>query len=248
MIFDPELLHEVSRDIYFWIRPDPINNPRVETIPLDQLSYRVYKCDLSPAPTLFLGHGCNGTDWVRDGPYVRSANSWGYNVVIPDSWGPRGIRECCKGREPWYRPMQRKREFYDIARIIKQETWHRGPLAYLGWSHGGSLGLCIAGDKQKLFDAVVSYYPNGKLHMVPKRQMLIPTMIHQGQKDCWTPLSLCDDIQGEHLIRLIYPDAGHCFDVAKPSRERFEEWLEHDPLANEQAREHTRKFLQRYLG
>lgn len=247
MMFDPEILHEVSRDIYFWIRPDPINNPRVNEIPLDQLSYRVYKCAVSPAPTLFLGHGCNGTDWARESSYVQSANAWGFNIVIPDSWGPRGIRECCKGRKPWYRPGQRKKEFYDIARIVKKQDWHQGKIGYIGWSHGGSLALCIAGDWQRLFSAVVAYYPNGKPYMVPKREMLIPTMMHQGEGDRWTPINFCDDIHGKDLIRLTYPNAGHCFDVNKSPRERFEEWLEYDQAADETAREHTRKFLLQHL-
>lgn len=247
-LIDNEFLREVSRDVYFWIRPDPAEDRRIEHIPHEHLSYRVYKCADIPAPTLFLGHGCNGTDWMRDGPYVQDANAWGYNVVIVDSWGPRGIRECCKGRKPWYQPMQRRHEFYNVARLIKSQPWHRGKIGYLGWSHGGSLALCIAGDNQDTFAAAVAYYPNGNPYMVPNRKMLIPTLIHQGDSDTWTPVKLCDDIQGDNLTRLIHPGAGHCFDTNKIGRYRFEEWLIYHEESDKRARAATKTFLQQHLN
>lgn len=242
-----ERIYELLRDIKYWVITDPIKRPKVEVIPDDRLHYWCYPTkDQTPKPTLFLGHGCNGTDWTRDKTYVKLAHELGFNAVIVDSWGPRGIRECCKGRKPWYTPDQRRSEFYRVAELIKQQPWHQGKFGYIGGSHGGSLALCIASDHQTTFSAVVAYYPNCKKYMVPRRRMLTPTLIHMGDADTWTPMDLGDDLQGS-FTKIVHPGAGHCFDVNKKPREQFDEYLEYNAEADTLARKTTKEFLQEHL-
>lgn len=218
---------------------------RVDVISEDRLSYQVYRAPGGPAPTVFMGHGCSGISGQQVA-YARLLNSWGYNAVAVDSWGPRGISHTCKGTKPWYSPSDRMPEFLAIARRIKQEPWHKGGFGYVGWSHGGSLGLNLAYQNDSPFAAVVSYYPNCAPYMVPNRAVRTKTLVHLGGRDKWTPYKNCDDIGGI-TERMLHPNATHAFDIPAETRDRFGETLEYDAVADVQAREAMRKFFLEHL-
>lgn len=222
------------------------SEPRVDVIPEDRLSYQVFRAPGGPAPTVLMGHGCSGLVNHQITNYARMLNSWGYNAVAVDSWGPRGISHTCKGNKPWYSPSDRIPEFLAIARRIKQEPWHRGGFGYVGWSHGGSLGLNLAHQKDLKFAAVVSYYPNCAPYMVPNRSVRTNTLVNLGGRDKWTPPKNCDDIKGI-TERVLHPNATHAFDMQAETRERFGEILEYDPVADRDAQEAMRRFFAEYL-
>lgn len=210
------------------------------------LHYTVYSVG-RPVPTVMLGHGCGGI--VRDHmeTHAKDLNSWGFNAVIVDSWAPRGVKSTCKGAQPWYGPQDRMVEFYAISERIQRESWHSGKIGYVGFSHGGSLGLNLAADGRANFAAIVSYYPNCSAKMAPaSRQLKITTLMHLGGRDSWTPMKECDDIQGP-ARRLVHPNATHAFDINRPPRVAHGENLEYDAEATARAREATREFLTQHL-
>jgi predicted alpha/beta-fold hydrolase len=96
-----------------------------------------------PAPTIIVAHPSDG---VNLGPgynrYVKFwgsvLKSWGYNVVVPDSFTPRGY----KNREVMYNARlvnyyQRAEDLEQVAAWIKQQPWHSGKIGAIGFSHGG---------------------------------------------------------------------------------------------------------------
>lgn len=221
--------------------PTSANSPLVK-IPEGKLVYEVYKAG-KPAPTIMLGHGCDGVKKYHLDEYVSRVLSWGYNAIVVDSWTPREVSGTCKGQKPWYSPSDRIDEFYRIADIVSKESWHRGSFGYIGFSHGGSLGLNLAGDaRPNTFTAIVSYYPNCAEYMVPRRQAKLNILVHFGGRDSWTPYEKCNDITGI-TDREFHPNATHSFDVNTSNRVFLGENLEHDPLATVRAFDRTRKFL-----
>lgn len=214
--------------------------------PENMLKYDVFLTDKGPAPTIMLGHGCSGPVKVKEVDYTAALNSWGYNVVIVDSWGPRGIKTTCKGTQPWYSPEDRMPEFLTIAKRIQKEPWHSGKIGYVGWSHGGSLGLNLANLKNSPFAAVVSYYPNCAYRMVPRREVVTKILLQLGEADTWTPPKECNDIKGP-VERAYYANAGHSFDVKIKSRVAFGEKLEYNYTADTQAKIALKRFLDEHL-
>ena len=74
----------------------------------------------------------------------------------------------------------------------------------------------------------------------------LPTMLHLGTADNWTPLKNCDDIQGV-TQRVVHEGATHAFDIKGPRREYLGEILEYNDKANKEARRATKQFLDRFL-
>lgn len=222
--------------------------PRVDFIPEDRLSYTVHKANPwsgRPAPTVMVGHGCSGIVDIQTRDWAQDLNRWGYNVVVVDSWGPRGVRSVCKMQQPYYTPSDRMLEFYNIAERVKSAPWHTGKLGYIGFSHGGSLGLALAGEGI-VFDAVVSYYPGCGPYAFRHRAMRIPTLMHVSNGDTWTPAYQCDTVNGP-VQRVVHQDATHAWDIRAPDRVYMGEPLRYNSRADSISREATRKFLESNL-
>lgn len=228
------------------VDPATLSGPveRVEVIPAEKLRYEFFHNN-RPAPTVMLGHGCAGIVGIQTKDYVNDLLRWGFNVVVVDSWTPRGIRTVCKESLPYYHPPSRMREFYDIAEIVKKNPYHSGKFGYIGWSHGGSLGLSLAG-KGQVFNAVVSYYPGCGPRAMPSRSMRVPTLMHLAEKDTWTPIKYCDNIDG-NVIKMVHPNSVHAFDIRAPYRVYKGEVLEYNERADRLAREATHRFLKEFL-
>ena len=221
---------------------------RVDVIPDERLSYTVHRANPwsgKPAATVMVGHGCAGLVQVQTQDFVQDLNRWGYNVVVVDSWGPRGIRAVCKGQRPYYHPPERMSEFYAIADRIKNTDWHNGRLGYIGFSHGGSLGLALAG-QGRVFDAVVSYYPGCGPNAFGTRVMQVPTQMHISYGDTWTPASQCEAVTG-NVEKVVHPDATHAWDVRGPDRFYMGEPLRYHAQADRVSRDATRRFFESKL-
>ena len=200
---------------------------------------------LANAPTVFLGHGCSGIVPSHTKDYVDDFSMSGYNVVVIDSLTPRGLKSVCKNLAPGFRPYHRMAEFFEVLEMISKEPWHSGKAGYVGFSNGGALGLNLSGEGRG-FVAVVSYYPNCGRAAVPNRQLKLPTLVHLGTADNWTPLKFCDDIQGISQ-RMIHEGATHAFDIRSPRRDFMGEILEYSEGANKTARVATKVFLDKAL-
>jgi len=218
---------------------------RVDVIPEEQLSYTIYKANPwsgRPASTVMVGHGCSGIIPIQTQDFVQNLTSWGHNVVVVDSWGPRGIKSVCKMTQPYYSAEDRVSEFYAIANRIKHESWHNGRLGYIGFSHGGSLGLALAG-RGRVFDAIVSYYPHCGTNAFRTRQMQIPTQMHVSYGDTWTPAQWCESITG-NVEKVVYKDATHAWDIRAPDRIYMGELLRYHAQADRESKDATRRFFE----
>lgn len=218
-----------------------------DPIPEDRLSYSVYKANPfsgKPAPTVMLAHGCNGIVRVQTNDWVQDLNRWGYNAVVVDSLGPRGIDHFCKNQIP-LRATDRMSEFYAVAKRIQNQSWHNGRLGLIGFSHGGSVGLALSAQGQT-FDAIVAYYPNCGRQQFVDRALKIKTQVHVSHGDTWTPIAHCANLTGV-TESIVHQTATHSWDVRAPDRVVVGEFLRYDADAARISATATRRFFEENL-
>ena len=144
-----------------------------------------------PFPGIVLAHPCSGVS-----PHTEigaSAASWGYVVVAPDLFGPRGEKSVC-GRGNVVSGSMRVPDVAGAIDFLNAQPFVRkGDIGLIGHSHGGwtavravqgNYGLAARGLK-----AAVAYYPS----CVPSldRDVAVPLLILIGDKDDWTPAERC---------------------------------------------------------
>lgn len=144
--------------------------------------------------TVILMHGCGG-------PGAHGENFAGllagenFNSVIIDSWAYRGATggvgtdSVCSTYS--VKATDRLEEVYKVIDWIRTQSWHRGDIHIVGWSHGGMVALAASKHgAEKGISKAVAFYP-GCLHRIDYINPTIPTQIHIGKKDDWTPAFLC---------------------------------------------------------
>lgn len=213
-----------------------------------------------PFPGIVLAHTCGG---VNDHTTVwgRLLASWGYVVVAPDSFGPRGEKAVC-GRG---NVVSGNKRVVDAAGAIDflnaQPFVRRGDIGLIGHSHGGWTAVRAAqkgyGLAARGLKAVVAYYPSCQQQY--DRDVAVPLLILIGDKDDWTPADNCRKLQAAGFARpdlvevVYYPNAYHSFDnkavgdrtitVADGKSHR----LVYDPSAGPDAEARTKAFFAKYL-
>ena len=213
----------------------------------------------SPRPTLIIGHGCDGIT-----PYLlawgKEFEKWGYNTVYYDSFSRKGYNNaevCTSGM--LVAPAFRAEETEEVARWIKQQSWHTGKIAYIGLSHGGSTAIRISNNAKSgksNISAVVAMYPwchvwaMGSMSSVKENKnndwgwpMYLPTQIHlaDGMLDALTPPHQCKDIQNAEVFD--YAGATHAFDFPYPDRTLWGHRMKYNSKATSLSRERIKKFL-----
>jgi dienelactone hydrolase len=172
--------------------------------------------------TVIVAHGCAGVMLHERNVGQKFANK-NFNTVVVDSWAyrgyPAGVGEgsICKRR---FDPSLRLEEIFKTAEWIKQQPWHKGKVFLVGYSQGAMTAL-EAGlyPPSKGIDKAVAFYPYCHPHY--HRDPSIPTQIHIGTDDDWTPARLCHGIyegwfkkykNGEYYE---YPNTTHSFDIGR---------------------------------
>jgi len=205
-------------------------------------------------PGIVLAHSCAGV-----GPHTavwgKRLAEWGYVVVAPDSFGPRGVASVCsKGTI-----VSGTARVADIAGAMDylnaQPFVRRNDIGLIGHSHGGwttmravqkSFGLPERGLK-----AAVAYYPSCSAAF--DSDVAVPLLILIGDRDDWTPASNCRRMQAsgfthpELVDAVYYPDAYHSFDSKQPGRSVYGHHLAYDPVAAPDAEARTKAFFAKYL-
>jgi dienelactone hydrolase len=166
-------------------------------------------------------HGCDGPNANRDGGWAVLLARQGHAVLLPDSFGSRGLDGQCREPNRTVHPDPHRR-----ADAIAAGEWLRdkGRLAaagivLLGWSHGGATVLATARDGQAnaLFQRYVAFYPGcGASARDAQWRPAAPILIMIGDADDWTPAAPCQRLAPRFpaMIELIvYPGAYHGFDV-----------------------------------
>lgn len=210
-----------------------------------------------PFPAVVVLHGCNGVS-QNTRIWARRLASWGYAVLIIDSFSARGLRQVCDGGRELPGPQRATDAFAAAAYLRSRPDIDGNRIGALGYSHGGWSALAASWKRSAKragappFRAVVSYYPYCPKVAPPLANDLL---ILIGNADDWASAALCTayvdkyGADARHRPTLkVYRGARHSFDANKPERVYFGHHLAYDPKATADAVEHTRKFLDEHLS
>ena len=194
-----------------------------------------------PSPTVVLAHGCNGIN-TEDYQWVSLLFKAGFNVVIPDSLGARNLPTTCNSNKLTF--AQRGEDINAMAAWVKKQSWHRGAVVGIGFSHGAASVLEAGIIPNTKLDGVIAYYPkcNYSYHHVK-----VPSQIHIGSLDTWTPSSLCESFKDLNKLQqvFVYDGAYHSFDRSY-NNARWGHVTQYSNNATEQATKTTLEFLSNY--
>lgn len=207
-----------------------------------------------PFPAIVLAHTCAGVNEHTD-VWGKRLAGWGYVVLAPDSFTPRGVKEVCTRGTV----VSGSARVADVAGAIDylnvQPFVRKGVIGLIGHSHGGwttmraaqkSYGLAARGLK-----AAVAYYPSCSAAF--DRDVDVPLLILTGDNDDWTPADSCRKLQSAGFSRpelvqaVYYPGAYHGFDNKLPDRTAYGHHLAYDTQAAPDAEARTRAFFEKYL-
>jgi dienelactone hydrolase len=210
-----------------------------------------------PFPAVVHLHGCGGlADDVKRGAnhfWSERLASWGYAVLVVDSFTARGINNTCLGEL-----APRTADAYGaLAWLARRPFVDANRIVVIGFSAGGIATLSIAeardfelfeNEGEHDFKAAVALYPA----CMSDNPMKLPTLILTGELDDWTPAAACRTTAarrtgGSAVKLIVYPGTYHAFDTPRPGRRYFGHWLAYNAAAAEAATEETRRFLAEQL-
>lgn len=178
-------------------------------------------------------HGCGGL-WRENGKLSLRHSDWGerlaeagYIVLMPDSYGSRGLGSQCGVKELTVRPGRER-----VADAMAAKRWlqmrgdvKKEAIALLGWSGGGSTILtAVRTDRRPAdmlpdFTRAIAFYPGCRAQSESDSfRARLPVLILMGDADDWTPPAPCDFLakaaraRGENVELVLYPGVLHDFD------------------------------------
>lgn len=186
-----------------------------------------------PHPAVIALHGCgglfnsSGTPSARHADWGQRLAAQGFLVVMPDSFGSRGLGSQCGVAA---RNVRAGRE--RVADVLSTKTWLQAQpgvkpeaISLLGWSNGGSTVLAAIradrrpADKAPDIARAVAFYPGCRGQSEsPNFRARLPLLILMGEADDWTPAAPCVTLarsaalRGEQVEIKLYPEAYHDFD------------------------------------
>jgi dienelactone hydrolase len=214
--------------------------------------------DDSPAPVIFLMHGCGGQKpWLRE-QRLEFYSQQGFYTVAIDSFGARDVdvKKVCNGSQLW--AGQRLVDLAAAIRIVGEDPRAQvEQYAVVGYSHGAWAALEIYSDRWDAFEelikppsAIVAYYPFCEW---PNRATEswtrgIPLRAFLAEADTITRVEPCEllfrENRSQAMIEFeVFSGVEHGFDVPDT-----EEWPNHyDAEADQAAKHSTVEFLRRHL-
>lgn len=194
-----------------------------------------------PFPAIIALHGCGGRDNAR-GALTRRHRDWadrwvgqGHAVLLPDSFGSRGLGPQCSVTDRSVRPGRERVSDVAAARDFLQgrPDIRADRIILVGWSNGGSTVLHALsarrrpGDGRPDFARAVAFYPGCRTPLARSLAPRRPLTILIGEADNWTPPAPCRGFAamaraaGATVDLVTYPGAFHGFDdPASRPRER----------------------------
>jgi dienelactone hydrolase len=186
-----------------------------------------------PFPAVVALHGCGGL-YGKSGGLSRRHHDWaerltqaGFIVMLPDSFGSRGLKGQCRNSERTVRPSRERVGDALVAADYLKTRADVKPDAVnlLGWSNGGSTVLYTLREaarrgQEHPFAKAVAFYPGCRVPLERGNwHARIPFLLLIGEADDWTPAEPCRQLvsaareAGEPVSIVTYPGAYHEFDA-----------------------------------
>lgn len=197
-----------------------------------------------PHPAVLALHGCGGLYAKGGGLSARyretaeRLHAAGVAVLLPDSFGSRGVREVCQTRyrERSVDVAERARDAgAALAWLAAQPQVDAARIGVLGWSNGATTALNLLEQRRAqpaagapAIAGVAVFYPGcGPLNKRQARLDDVPLLMQLGALDDWTPPQPCVDLAqrlralpGSDVTLHVYQDSYHGFDGQAPLRLR----------------------------
>ena len=215
----------------------PLLAPQQVEIPAPEgvLRAELYKPEGDgPFPTVIALHGCGGLGGHSEAVLPRYRD-WaerllkeGHAVLLPDSYGSRGIGPQCRERERKVRARRERVEDVVAARQwLLQQAWvARDRISLIGWANGASTLLWAVRPQLSTrgaepdFRAAIAFYPDCRISAGVGWSARVPTLLMIGAKDDVSSPPACrqmiDGARGRSALTriVVYPGAYHDFDRA----------------------------------
>jgi dienelactone hydrolase len=161
-------------------------------------------------------------------------------------------------------PRDKALDYILIAKWLEEQAWHKGKIAVIGFSMGGTGVLKLidenfssnnaASTNKAYIDAAVAFYPECKRDR-PPRNPTIPTLIHHGESDELALSRRCKyaKLQHPNYQIMLYSNAHHTFDdkggdFRSLSMKGESKYIRrYDREADQKSRASTKEFLGRFL-
>ncbi len=186
-----------------------------------------------PVPTVIALHGCGGLASRTDAVQARYRD-WaaqllqdGQAVLLPDSYGSRGLGPQCRVRDVQVRARRERVADILAARqwLVQQHWVLHDRISLVGWANGASALLWAVRPQLPLksepdFRAAIAFYPDCRISSGLGWSARVPTLLLIGARDDVSSPPACRQmIEGARgrsaLTRIVvYPDAYHDFDRA----------------------------------
>ncbi|MCV3210168.1 dienelactone hydrolase family protein [Mesorhizobium sp. YC-39] len=202
-----------------------------------------------PFPAIVVLHGCSGLFPSVKKTWSERLSSWGYVVLVVDSFSTRGIKETCDGLHS----VDRVYDAYGALDFLSKDSFvDPQRIALMGFSAGGSAtleALQLGGDErlmERKFKAAIAYYPDCS---ATNGDMAVPTLILIGELDDRTPSKKCQEMMAQRsgkgsTVQLdVYPGARHAFDFPGLQTGTEEYRMEYNAAAADQSISAVRAFL-----
>jgi dienelactone hydrolase len=187
-----------------------------------------------PFPTVIALHGCGGLTGHSE-PVLPRYRDWaeqllksGRAVLLPDSYGSRGLGPQCRAAE---RKVRARRERVDdimaARQWLMQQPWvARDRISLIGWAHGASAVLwavrpqLLSHGTEPDFRTAIAFYPDCRISAGLGWSARVPTLLLIGAKDDVSSPPACrqmiDGARGRSALTriVVYPGAYHDFDRA----------------------------------
>lgn len=208
-----------------------------------------------PFPAIVLLHGCAGILSNDKETWPERLSSWGYVVLVVDSFSTRGIHDTCHGLL-----VDRVYDAYGALDFLSKYGFvDPSRVAVMGFSAGGiaTLEAVQLGGAERLmkrkFKAAIAYYPNCA---TANGDMAVPTLVLVGELDDWSTVKKCQEMMAQRsgtgsAVQLnVYKGARHAFDAPefKTGTEAYGHRVEYNAVAAEQSISDVRAFLHEMLG
>ena len=211
-----------------------------------------------PFRAIVLAHSCAGTNTHTD-IWGKLLVSWGYLVLAPDSFGPRGTKAVCTTPGVVTPNMRISDIAGTLDHLATRADVVQGKIGLIGHSHGGSTVIRAAqrsfGLAQRGLAGGVAYYPGCNPQL--DTGIDVPVLLLAGDKDDWTSAERCrrmvSGLERTSLVEAVYyPNAYHSFDSRAadrtvPGSGGKMHRLAYDPAAAPDAEARTKAFFEKIL-